>query len=285
MYVSVFFTLGMLFSSRSRRAATALMLAMFFWVVLVLVWPNASAFAVSKLMPLESDADLSLEGFLALAAKEGWQKAASHHRLVDLWMNQYQQEVSDFRRKRNVDTSFGGMMTRDPTGETLIGKFQGPPEKLPLYQEFMKFKEELRIDYADKAGRIWREYLTKNPIRQAKLARNIARISPAIAYTSATEILAATDLDSHLRFLQQAGEYRNELIQYLHDQNAFGSEAWYDREAGKKINTEGIPIFRELPEPLVSSIKRATFDIMILILLNVAFFLLTYLSFLKYDVK
>jgi ABC-type transport system involved in multi-copper enzyme maturation permease subunit len=149
----------------------------------------------------------------------------------------------------------------------------------------MKFREELRIDYADKQGRMWQEYLTQNPIRQAKLARNVARISPAAAYACATEILAETDLDSHFRFLRQAREYRNELTQYLRDQNAFGSEAWYDREAGKRINTEGIPLFSDRPEPLLSSIGRATFDVLILILLNVAFFLLTYLSFLRYDVR
>jgi len=285
IYVSVFFTLGMLFSSRARRAATALMLAMFFWVVLVLVWPNASAFAVSKLMPLKSDADLSIEGLFALFAREGWERASSHHRLADLWINQYGREVDDFKKKHDVNTSFGGMMFSFPGGETLVGEFHGPPEKLPLYQEYMKFREELRIDYADKEGRMWQEYLTQNPIRQAKLARNTARISPAAAYASATEILAETDLDSHFRFLQQAGEYRNELIQYLRDQNAFGSAAWYDREAGKKINTQGIPLFSDRPEPLLSSIGRATFDVLILILLNVAFFLLTYLSFLRYDVR
>ena len=285
IYVSVFFTLGMLFSSRARRAATALMLTMFFWVLLVLVWPNASAFAVSKLMPLKSDADLTIEGFAALAARKGWQEASSHHRLADLWMNQYLREVNDFRRRREVSTSFGGMMQSNPGGETLIGEFQGPPGKLPLYHEFMKFREELRIDYADRVGRIWQEYLTQNPIRQAKLARNVARISPAAAYASATEILAQTDLDSHSRFLQQAGEYRSELTQYLRDQNAFGSEAWYGREAGRKINTEGIPLFSDRPEPSLSSIRRATPDILILLLLNVVFFLATYLSFLRYNVR
>jgi len=284
IYVSVFFTLGMLFSSRARRTATALMLAMFFWVVLVLVWPNASAFAVSKLMPIESDADLTIEGYFAILARKDME-GASHHRFADLWGNQYGTEVRNFAKRRDVVRSFRGMMMSSFDGETLIGEFRGPPEKLPLYNEYLGFKEKLRIDYAEKVGQMWREYLDENPIRQAKLARNIARISPAAAYGSATEILAGTDLDSHFRFLQQAREYRKELIQYLYDQNAFGSEAWYSREAGKKINTEGIPIFTERPEPLSSSVTRAAPDILVLLLLNVVFFMVTFLSFLRYDVR
>lgn len=286
IYVSVFFTLGMLFSSRTNRTATALMLAMFFWVISVLVWPNASSFAVSKLVPIKSDADLTMEGFIDLYAKnKNSDEAASHHRIADLWFNQYDREVNNYAKKRGVSMDFGGMMSSFFGGETIMGKFHGPPEKLPLYHEYLKFKEELRISYADREGRIWQEYLAEYPIRQAKLAHNITRISPASAYASATSILAETDLDSYFRFLQQAKQYRDELIQYLHDQKAFGSEAWYNETAGKKIDTKGIPLFHERPESLSSGIKRASFDISILVLLNVVFFLLTHLLFLRYKVR
>ena len=132
---------------------------------------------------------------------------------------------------------------------------------------------------------MWQEYLTQNPIRQAKLAQKVSLISPAAVYAQATAILAETDLPSHLRFLDQVKRYRSELIQYLRDQNAFASEAWYNPEAGEKINKDGIPLFRERPESLSASIKRAIFDILILVLLNVVFFFLTYLSFLRYDVR
>jgi len=284
IYVSAFFTLGLLFSSLTRRTATALMLVMFFWVVFVLVWPNTVTFAVSKLVPIESDIDLSAENFIVLYQRGG---DLSQHRLYDLWVNQFQREVDKFLKKHNLTVAFRGFKTYVWSGDggELIEKFPGPPEKLPLFHEYLKFNEELSIRYADKEGQMWQEYLTQNPVRRAKLAQNIARISPAAAYAQATAILAETDLSSHLRFLDQAKQYRRELIQYLRDQNAFASEAWYNPEAGEKINKEGIPLFRERPETLSSSIRRATFDILILVLLNVAFFLLTYLSFLRYDVR
>ena len=154
-----------------------------------------------------------------------------------------------------------------------------------MYHDYLKFSEELRITYADKQGQMWQEYLSQNPIRLAKLALNIARISPAASYTNATAILAETDLESHLRFLQQARQYRHELIQFLRNEKAFGSETWYNPDAEKKVLTEAIPLFREQEEPISSSIERMRLDLLILVMLNVIFFLLTYLSFMRYDVK
>ena len=47
VYLSVFYLIGLLISATTRRAATFLMLCMFLWVVLVLVYPNWSRFALN----------------------------------------------------------------------------------------------------------------------------------------------------------------------------------------------------------------------------------------------
>ena len=143
-----------------------------------------------------------------------------------MWQN-FERELEDFKRKRHFELSFNGS-----TGSwTLIcheytGSFTGPPDQLPTFHEFLKFQEELNIQYADEVGRIRREYLIQNPIRQAKLTQQISSFSPAAVYWHATAILTGTDLDSHLRFLDEVRQYRYELIRYLRDQNAFESEAW-----------------------------------------------------------
>ena len=175
-----------------------------------------------------------------------WPDAIARHRLFDMWVNQYQHEVDDFVEKHDLDKSFNGSSSSSSTiWRTQTGKYDGPPEKLQLYHDYLRFSGELRITYADKQGQMWQEYLSQNPIRQAKLALNIARISPAAAYTNAAAILAETDLDSHLRFLDQASQYRHELIQFLRNEDAFASETWYNPDAEKKVVTEAIPRFRE----------------------------------------
>ena len=156
---------------------------------------------------------------------------------------------------------------------------------LAYYLGTTDFKEELRIDYADKAGKIWQEYLEQNPIRQAKLSQNVSLASPACMFTRATEIIAGTDLESHFRFLEQARRYRQELIQHLRDQKAFGSATWYERKAGEKIVMEAIPVFKETPESLSFSFKKAMPYIIMLLLLNIILFLSTYALFMRYNVK
>ena len=283
IYMSVFFTLGMLFSAWVGRTTTALILTMFFWVLFVLIFPRASAFVVSKLLPIKSDAHVSTEGYIhLLSSKRG---DLSQHRLHESWEN-FERELEDFKKKRDFELSFNGS-----TGSfTLIcheytGSFSGPPDQLPTFHEFLRFQEELNIQYADEVGRLRREYLIQNPIRQAKLTQQISSFSPAMVYWDATAILAGTDLDSHLKFLYEARQYRLELIQFLRDQNAFASKAWYNPEAFKKIDTGDIPLFRERPQSLSAILSRMSLNVGVLMLLNVVFFLLTYLLFLRSDVR
>ena len=293
IYVSVLFTLGLLFSTLTHRTATALMFVMFFWVVFVLIWPSASVFVVSKMLPLKSDTDLTTEGVMAILA----QGQTAEHPLLDL-RRQFANELAEFAQKRDIPLAdhgvpyvivppipawFDGGQWNRFEGDTYIGRFDGPPGKLFLFHEFFKFREELVIRYADRLGEMRHAYLTQYPIRQAKLVRNLLHISPAGAYANASAILAGTDFESHLRFLSQAKQYRQELIRYLRDQEAFASAAWYNPEAFKKIDTGEIPVFREIPESIWFSIGRAAVDISILVLLNLVFFLLTYLCFLKYN--
>ena len=283
IYMSVFFTLGMLFSTRVGRATTALIPIMIFWALFVLIFPRASAFAVSKLLPIKSDAHVSFESYF----RSFWSKRGdlSQHRLHELWEN-FERELEDFKKKRDFKLVFnGGTNFRALQGHEYVGSFAGPPDQLPTFHDFLQFQEELNIQYADEVGRIRREYLIQNPIRQAKLTQQISSFSPAAVYWHATAILTGTDLDSHLRFLDEARQYRRELIRYLRDQNAFESEAWYNPEAFKKIDARDIPLFREHPESLSAILSRMSFNVGVLILLNVVFFLLTYLLFLRSDVS
>ena len=283
IYMSVFFTLGMLFSTWIGRAMTALILTLFFWVLFVLIFPGASAFAVSKLLPIKSDAHLSTKGYIhLLLSKRG---DLSQHRLHESWQN-FKRELEDFKKKRDFELVFNGMTgSWALIGHEFSGSFFGPPDQLPTFHEFLKFQEELNIQYADEVGRLRKEYLIQNPIRQAKLTQQISSFSPAALYWHATAILAGTDLDSHLRFLDEARQYRRELIRYLRDQNVFASEAWYNSVAFKKIGARDIPLFREHPESLSAILSRLSFNVGVLILLNVVFFLLTYLLFLRSDVS
>jgi ABC-type transport system involved in multi-copper enzyme maturation permease subunit len=117
----------------------------------------------------------------------------------------------------------------------------------------------------------------------------------------------------------QARRYRQELIDYSRAKKGFSTLSFFTRmkmdetptfaqlvqmeekqgaEAVKKFiessieknwtnapPLDGIPVFRYQPEPLSESTKRAIFDLLILFLENIVFFLCAYVSFMRQDVK
>ena len=55
VYLSVFYLIGLLISTMTRRTATSLMLCMFLWVVLVLVYPNWSRFTLNPVGDMRAE--------------------------------------------------------------------------------------------------------------------------------------------------------------------------------------------------------------------------------------
>lgn len=288
MYVSTLFTLGMLFSSMTRRVATALMIAMFFWVVFVVVWPHASVYLVTQLAPLEPSDSVTYAGARRADVKD------FPHLIIDMH-SRFWQEAGKYGQRLGIETNPPGYRPSYFSGTdygyddyllgTFSGSYNGPPDKKEAFEEYFKFREELLIRVVDELEEIQRDYFMRNTVRQYRLAQMVARISPSSAFASATAVLAGTDMESHLHFLNTARQYRAELIQYLRDQNAFGSEKWYGRKAFTKTDMEGIPLFRERKEPLSEKLARTTPNFLLLSAYNIIFFLLTFLAFLRYDVR
>ena len=164
-----------------------------------------------------------------------------------------------------------------------MGGFENE-EGVPFAQECYGFKENLRTQYAEKIWRIRKAYLDRNPNRQSLLALNISRISPAAVYYNAAAILAETDLGSFWRFMEQTRQYRREWVDYLRDEKIFSSRRWFTTEFEAPFDLSRIPRFNEQSEGIGNSLQRASFDIMILAVLNILFFMGAFISFLRYDV-
>jgi len=61
LYLSTFFTLGILISTLVKRTITSFLVALFAWVILVLVWPNTGTLLASELKPIESAQQLQVK--------------------------------------------------------------------------------------------------------------------------------------------------------------------------------------------------------------------------------
>jgi ABC-type transport system involved in multi-copper enzyme maturation permease subunit len=296
LYVSAFCTIGIFVSSRCSRSTTSLMFLLFFWVTFVLLIPKASAYVASYARPVTS-------------------LDVVNERTSALW-REFQREVDKF----NEEHPRNGTSCWDNSG---IRVFAGEKRVMTAYLERAKFSEPLRIKYADKEHAVRQEHLRELE-RQSALANNLARVSPSTNYENLISALARTDAQSHLEFIRRAGIYRNELISYLRSKKAFTSfmyitrmkeeemfdgdefrkwmqKYWdeYDRQLkmGKKqseadpwnsiepLDLRDMPGFQFRRSSIVNSAGYTTPDLVILIVLNLLFFMFAYISFLRGGVK
>ena len=274
LYVSLFFFIGLFLSTQTDRPSITLMFSMCVWVLFVLVVPNLTVLLVEHASPIQSEEPYKEQ------ASEQWK--------------QYGAEVKDYLEKRSVENPLdraslsgsgasSGINDYD-SGETVSASGFRSDEGVPFAQECYGFKENLRAQYADRIWQIRKKYLDENPNRQSLLALNISRISPTAVYYNAAAILAETDLESFWRFMEQARQYRREWIEYLRDEKIFLSRRWFTTEFEEPFDLSEIPKFKEQSEGIGGSLQRALPDIMILIGLNILFFMGAFISFLRYDV-
>jgi ABC-type transport system involved in multi-copper enzyme maturation permease subunit len=285
-YVSTSFTLGMLFSSIARRIATSLMIAMFFWVVFVVVWPHGSAYVVTQLKPLETSDPITYSGARRADVKD------SPHLIIDM-TRRFWRDAGSYGQRLGIETRPLGYRPLYFLGTdygydgylegTFSGSYNGPPNKKKDFERYFKLREELLIGLVDELEEKQRDYFMSNTVRQHRIAQLVSSISPSSAFASATAALAGTDMDSHLHFLNAAKQYRAELIQHLRNQNAFGSEKWYGRETFQDSDMEAIPIFQEQNESPLERLLRAAPSLIILVTYNTIFLLLSFIAFLRYD--
>ena len=287
IYSSAFYTLGILLSVLCGRSATALMLLLFLWVLLVVVVPASASYAASRIhaAPLESEMELQSDR---------------------IW-DQFEEEADKMRGKYPGR----GWTFESRFDQQVVKIYDGDRESMLELLEQIKRVEPLRIRYADRAWRVYQSYYNQLS-EQSMLARNLSRISPAAAFYNTAAALAGTDVNAHLTFMQRAREYRDELIAYMRAKNAFDSLIYFTRKTADELRTKeelqaamgrnedivgsgwdavppldlgDLPRFSQRPAAISASIKPVLVDLILLVVLNVVFFILAYMSFLKGHVK
>ncbi len=290
IYISVFFTLGMLVSSRISRSATSLIVLLFIWVGFVILIPNAGPWLAKRLHPVGTGEKI---------------KAKKAH---------YEEEL--IRKLRE----YGSKIERPP-GFTSQGSFisgdlpfaywivDGSRKiMLDWYLKGVQFIEPLRIQYVEEILKMYREYYGDLE-KQAKVARGISRLSPAWTYYDAVSILARTDIGNYLKFIDYTWIYRDILIDYMKSKRAFSSiafftqvkeseilaaEEWkerqmklfregkvFTRDQVKPLDLRDLPQFEFKGEGIAMSIRRSLLDLIILTLLNGIFFIGAFALFMK----
>ena len=281
IFIAAMYNIGLLFSCLANRSAISLILGLFFWVVCVAVIPNLSVYIATRIQPLEPK------------EKTDDQIASLRSELRKLWW----------------DALFAAQRGRDPSQSDTEGAFGNGYTKgwntdfFERQQGLNPVGEPLKIKYADRIWEVEHGYL-KNVWKQRQLANNLSRISLIFSYENATSVLAGTDLSSFQYFVSRAKAYRSQIIEYIRSRTEnfrspsywtpFSKEYASDYGESKKeapdiadhprLNLQDLPPCTYRLD-LAESVRRAIPDLALLVFANVLFFALSFVAFMKGDVR
>ena len=284
-YLSVFYLIGLLISVMTRRTSTALMLSMFIWGFLVLVYPNI---ILTPINPLES----------------------SHARTSSAY-NQIKQIWEEFDRERKHFLTTDAVLGEDatfnldgPRGGTSGDGFSKNQLTLTYYywsvmsfkefcenhlpqvthaQNYYRFLVPKVISAADRTWLIRKQALEDIFVKPALVDRVLLKLSPVGLYDAATQATAGTEFLGIRDFFEAARQYRQTLISYLYDRNAFGSQLWIAADQGQ-VDWNTMPQFSFKRNDVKVNAKRAFPDICLLLIISIVLFIVIFLIFIKSEI-
>ncbi len=284
-YLSLFYLIGLLISSVTRRTSTALMLAMFVWGFLVLVYPN---------MIFATNVPQDTAGALASSA-----------------FNQIKQIYEQFDSARENflanDTVPGEAPTFDmesPSGWTSGDGFienqftllyyywsvisyqdfyDSALPKVPYVQNYHGFLGPRMIDAAEQSWLVRKQALENIFVRPAVIGRMLLSLSPVGGYDAATQAWAGTGLEGIQDFFDAARQYRQAVIAYLYDKEAFASRLWFAADKSK-VDWDTLPQFSFERRDISRNANRALPALFFLLMINLFLFIVISLIFVKSEV-
>lgn len=283
VYLSVFYLIGMLISAATRRTRTALMLSMFVWGFLVLVYPNmilavvprpeapqtrvASAFNQIERMWEAFDRDR--KHFLATDALPGedwhFKIMSSGWYGANLWGNPDRLSYT-YKSKMEAYTLNEKAEPRIPHAQNYFG-FLGPQV----------------VGTADRTWLIRKSALEDIFIQPANVERLYLKLSPVGLYDTATQAWAGTDLLGVRDFFDAARRYRQHVIDYFYDEEIFRSRQWFSSDKGA-ADWSNLPQFSFQRASMSTTAKRVLLDVCLLLMMNLALFIVIFLIFVRSEV-
>ena len=278
VFIATMYNLGLLFSCLARRSALSLVLALFVWIIFVVVIPNASVYLATQVRSVEPEDKIN-EQITAL------QREAQ---------TEFYKELERSGRSFRSDSSRNDVPGAGGFGHGYIRWCNEGLMNNLLIQNSIGVP--IQIKYADKYAEVEYDYL-RSLFEQTRLAENISRTSPVSLYENVMSALAGTDMASFQHFIEAVKPYRKDIIEYIRARtNNFTSSTFFtpctEEEMKRQPSGDTAPPLdlSDLPrfvyrDDIVRTLRRVIPDLAFLVLGNVLFFAMAFASFLGYDVR
>jgi ABC-type transport system involved in multi-copper enzyme maturation permease subunit len=269
IFILLMFIIGIFISTLTHRSITAIVIALFIWVILVLSIPKISPMIAEIIYPIESEQVFNLKKQLA---KENLEKELA-------------------QKKGEI---FDNILSRyNISGVSYPGRTDEEKKAMSEYDEAKKiFDEEYEKRIGEEMKKFEVEYINNCNIQDA-IAGNLSRISPVSSYTYIVSEISSTGSLELENFRNNSQTYQNIVKENIYDKFTLNS---YLRKGGMGVTSidyaKGfdprkafIPQLRYQHYGLLDALKSVWVDILLLILFSILFFTLSYVRFNKYDVR
>jgi ABC-type transport system involved in multi-copper enzyme maturation permease subunit len=251
-YISLFSLIGLAVSSAVHRSSVSLLLSLSVWIILIIVIPNLAGIIAESALEVTSEYEFARREQETYRAIGKWERSVAERGLTD---------------ESEISRDFGRSLTQ---------------------------QAEQRIRLKD-------SYV--NTIYQKEdLAINISRISPASEFEFASAAIIDGGVLAQRRFYRASRQYYDLYADYVLEKTGMVAKYYQFMTLpvvvkGKRIIV-GPPKAKPLPEDtsdfpampkanlsVSESIASGIWNIALLVIWNVALFMLSYMTFLKYDVR
>ena len=147
-------------------------------------------------------------------------------------------------------------------------------------QDYFRFLCPRTINTAEQTWLVRKPALENAFVQPANTERILLKLSPLGLYDAATQAWVGTDLPGVRDFFDAARQYRQTVINYFFDNNAFGARQWFSADNGA-AEWGTLPQFSFQRVDVGANAKRALPDVCLLLMTNLALFMAIFLIFQK----
>ncbi len=245
IYLSAIYGLGMFVSCRTHLASTSITVLLMVWVLMILVVPNVAPYLAAETSPVRDFTELERE------------KTSSSEDVAD----QFRRDIDSYA-EANPDIERWGDDGRWGAQWNLM------EQRRALQQ--MDDEEQINDDFMNQLA------------VQVNVASNLSRLSPFASFAYAATQISDTGLGERERFRGSLPDFRRQLTIYV---TQYFSDAWRDGRINDQHDFSSRPHYEYRSTPLRERLDSVLVDVMLLMAWSIVFFMGSYLSFMRYDVK